>query len=385
VKRAALALAAVAVAGCNNLGGLGGPVPPLVQFQVEVTGDLSSVQPPPVSLQVALVWGAQWLTEPLCLLATIDPNTDQPTKDVISAGCRDPLGFVPARVAASVPVTIGTPTTLALYDNPSTDLLVGGITSRTAYASLVLYDDRSSDGTKGNGTLDLAQPHPAATGGRDGPDQQDMTDSPDIVYGASFVTMTAPDQRIMFLQGTFDPTAAFYPRSGCLDPNMNTPGGFYVLGASGFDPSTAVQISAMGMLPPETDPTSCTIAPNATIPIGQDGLIPTLISVATRAPADVQEVSCQEQTLDGSVRYRQPPADEPADFANRTMVCASVPSFDAGAQPNLTQLVVSGLPADRCKGLTHYTLRGCRESVSCAVPDWDFTANRPAWWPCTPP
>ena len=59
-----------------------------------------------------------------------------------------------------------------------------------------------------------------------------------------------------------------------------------------------------------------------------------------------------------------------------------IPSFDASSQSNLLQLVVSGLPTDHCKGLTHYTLRGCREDVSCAVPDWDFTANRPSWWPC---
>jgi hypothetical protein len=377
VKRAALALAALAAAGCNNLGGLGGPVPPLVQFNVEVTGDLSSVQPPPLSLQVALVWGAQWLTEPFCILP-VDPN-DLNAPDinkVIAAGCRDPFGFVPARVAASVPVTIGTPTTLPLYDNPSTDLLVGAITSRSAYASLVFYDDRD-----GNGTLDLAQSHPATMGGRDGPDQEDTNDSPDIVYGASFVTMTAADQRVSFLQGTFDPTAAFYPRNGCTDPSPSTPGGFYVLGAGGFDPTTALAEAAMGLLPPEQDPTLCTsVAEDSST-----ATIPTLISIAAKAPADVEEVSCDEQTLDGSTRYRQPPADKPSDLDLRTTACASLPAFDAGSQPNLTQLVVSGRPTDRCKGLTHYTLRGCRENVSCAVPDWDFTANPPAWWKCTPP
>jgi len=377
VKRAALALAAVAVAGCNNLQGLGGPVPPLVQLNVEVTGDLSSVQPPPVSLRVALVWGAQWLTEPFCILP-VDPNDPHATdiNKVIAAGCRDPLGFVPARVAASVPITIGTPTTLPLYDNPSTDLLVGAITSRSAYASLVFYDDRD-----GNGTLDLAQSHPATTGGRDGPDQQDTNDSPDIVYGASFVTMTAADQRVFFLQGTFDPTAAFYPRNGCTDPNPSTPGGFYLLGAGGFDPTTALAAAAMGLLPPEQDPTLCTsVAEDSST-----ATIPTLISINAQAPADVEEVSCDEQTLDGSTRYRQPPADQPSDLDLRTTACASLPAFDAGSQPNRHQFVVSGRPTDRCKGLTHYTLRGCRENVACTVPDWDFTANPPAWWTCSPP
>jgi hypothetical protein len=386
VSRASLALTALAVAtlGCNNLQGFGGPVPPLVQFNVEVTGDLTSLGVAPLhSPQVALLWGAQWLTEPFCVL----PAESSDAAAVIAAGCRDPFGFVPARATASVPVTIGTPTTLALYTDPASDLLVGTLTSRSGYASLVFYDD-----VDGDGTLGLSTALPAPSGGRDRPDDQPGAGSPDIVYGASFVTMTAPDQRVGFLQGTFNEAAAFYPRQGCADPNASTPGGFYVLGAGGFDASTALILSAMGMLPPETDPTSCTISPNPSAPAGPDGLIPQLISIAARQPADVAEIACEEQTLDGSVRYRQPPTDEPADFVNRTMACASLPSLGAGAVSpslNLTQLVVSGLDSgpsrDRCKGLTHYTLRGCREDVACAIPDWDFTANPPAWWPCPTP
>jgi hypothetical protein len=389
VRPATLALAAVGVAaaGCNDLQGFGGPVPPIVQFTVEVTGEL----PPavsPRSLQVALVWGAQWLPEPFCVIPTAYDLDPAGAADVIAAGCRDPFGFVPARVTASVPVTPGTPTTLPLYSDPSTDLLVGSITSRSGYASLVLYDD-----VDGDGTLGLSAPRPAPSGGRDGPDHVEMPDSPDIVYGASFLTMTEPDQRVAFLQGTFDPTAAFYPRQGCpapdpSDPTMNTANGFYVLGASGFDGSTALAISAMGMLPPETDLGQCAISPTPTAPVGPDGLIPAVISIAARAPtAALDEVSCVEQTLDGSVRYRQPPANEPADFAVRTTGCESLPSLGTGADPtlNLTQLIVSGQPGERCKGLTHYTLRGCREDVACALPDWDFTANPPAWWPCPPP
>jgi hypothetical protein len=393
VTRAALALTAIVVAatGCNNLQGFGGPVPPLVQFNVLVTGAL----PPgttPLSLQVALVWGAQWLPEPFCVIPTsadIDP-TD--ADKVIAVGCRDPLGFIPARVTASVPVTIGTPTTLPLSSDPSTDLLVGSITSRAGYASLVFYDD-----VDGDGTLGLSSARPAQSGGRDRPDDQPGADSPDIVYGASFLTMTAPDQRVAFLQGTFDPTAAFYPRHKCpapdpTDPTMNTANGFFVLGASGFgDAQMALIVSAMGMLPDEKDPTQCTISPDPTTPVGPDGLIPAVISIAAQTPtSDLDEVSCLEQTLDGSVRYRQPPTDKPADFVNRTTACENLPSFGGtGPSLNLTQLVVSGIVSgpstDRCKGLTHYTLRGCREAVDCAIPDWDFTASPPAWWPCNPP
>src|SRR4029079_5401531 len=108
------------------------------------------------------------------------------------------------------------------------------------------------------------------------------------------------------------------------------------------------------------------------------------IEIGARAPADVQEVGCDERTDDSSVRYREPPVEAP-DLASRMMACAHLPSFDTtggGLASDLVQLVISGRSFDRCKGLTHYTLRGCREDVNCPIPDWDFTANPPAWWPC---
>lgn len=349
------ALFCILSAGCSQLEGLGGSVPPLVQFQVEATGDLPGVTY--VSPRIALVWGAQWWTEPFCIL----PPESAAAAAVIGAGCRDPFGFVPALVAASVPVEIGTPTSLPLFEPPPTDILVGAVTSRVGYASLVFFDDRD-----GSGTLDLSTPHPTAFGG-DGPPEDDSVDSSDIIYGASFLTMTAPDQRVAFLHGTFDRTSAFYPRSGCLpDPGE----GFSVLGAGGFSAAAGVASSLAGTLPPE-DPTTCTNGTPET----------TLVAIDAQAPADVNEVSCAERTLDGSTRYREPPTDAP-DLTGRVSACASLPSFDAGDQPNLIQFVVSGRSTDHCKGLTHYTLRGCRENVACAVPDWDFTASPPAWWPC---
>jgi hypothetical protein len=364
VRRAILLVLFFALAaGCNNLQGLGGAVPPLVTFQVELTGNLDPLRPPGIttdrSLQVALVWGAQWWTEPFCVL----PPESASAAAVIAAGCRDPFGFVPNLVAAGVSAAIGTPTPLPLFDPPPTDVLVGTALSRIGYASLVFYDDRD-----GSGTLNLSESHPSAAGDDGGPDQQDTPDSNDVIYGASFLTMTAPDQRVSFLDGTFDETAAFYPRSGCPDPLD----GFRVLGAGGFSAAAGLASAVSGILPPE-DPSTCAGADldPATV----------LVTIAAQPPADVTEVSCSERTLDGTTRYRQPPTDQP-DFTGRVTACAHLPSFDAGDQTNLIQLVVSGQPTDHCKGLTHYTLRGCREDVSCAVPDWDFTANPPAWWPC---
>ncbi|HSZ82801.1 MAG TPA: hypothetical protein VLA14_10995 [Polyangia bacterium] len=387
--RRALALATLALAACGKLQGFGGPVPPLVTFNVAFTGDLTPLRPPGIasekSLQVAVVWGAQWLTEPFCVL----PPESDAAKAVIAAGCRDPFGFVPARASASAAVAADGTASLPLLQLPSADVLVGDVTARVAYASLVVYDDRN-----GNGTLDLSEPHRAPSGRDDGPDMNDTPDATDILYGASFLTMTAPDQRVAYREGAFD-TTGFYPRAGCGDP----PKGFSIDAASGFTFDSAKAATLAGVLPPEGDLALCAESPSGT-----------LVSIGARAPADVDEVGCDEPTDDGSSRYREPPVDDP-DLADRVWACAHLPSSGgfggapdggapdggapdggapdggagdggAGAASSLIQLVVSGRSSDRCKGLTHYTLRGCRESVTCALPDWDFTANPPSWWKC---
>ncbi|HXI56718.1 MAG TPA: hypothetical protein VNO55_11705 [Polyangia bacterium] len=345
---------ALAVAGCGDLKGLGGSQPPLMTFNAMTSGVAPAA---PRSLQVALVWGAQWLTEPFCVL----PAESDAAAAIIAAGCRDPFGFVPLRVAMSVPITADAPASLSLFDLPSADVMVGDVTARVAYGSLVVYDDRD-----GSGTLELATPHRTPSGGRRG-DFGDVADSADVIYGASFVTMTAPDQRVSYREGAFNETSAFYPRSGCDDP----PRGFAVIGAGGFTREAGLASAAAGQLPAE-DRSACTqAAPGDTV-----------VNVALQAPsAALREVGCVERADDSSTRYREPPADEP-DFSGRMTACAHLPTFDAGGQSSLIQLVVSGRDGDRCMGLTHYTLRGCRENVSCPVPDWDFTANPPAWWKC---
>jgi hypothetical protein len=356
----ALALVgALALPACGDLQDFGGLAPPLVTFQITFSGDLAPLRPPGItseqSLQVALIWGAQWLTEPFCVL----PAESAEAAAVIAAGCRDPFGFVPATVAANVPLAPSGPTSLSLAQLPTADVLVGDVTARVAYGSFVVFDDRDGNG------LQLAVPHRTPQGGRRGGDfNEEPTDSADIVYGASFLTMTMPDRRASYHEGG-PVSGAFYPRTGCppLEP------GFQVVGADGYMVDAAKLAMLGGQLPPET---GCfASAPDATT-----------IDIAAQAPADVQEVSCDERSLDSTIRYREPPAAAP-DFSGRVTACAHLPTFDTGSQPSsLIQLVVSGRATDRCKGLTHYTLRGCRENVTCTVPDWDFTATPPAWWPC---
>jgi hypothetical protein len=365
-------LGALALAACGKLQGFGGPAPALATFTVTLNGDPAAMQgvQDVHALRVGLVWGAQWLTEPFCVL---DPDTSvtQPAgsvdpKMVIDAGCRDTFGFVPANVATSVPLAASGPTTLTLTDLPSADLLVGDVTARVAYASLVVWDDRDD-----SGNLELAFPHRTATGRfRGGGDfmQKEVMDSPDVIYGASFFTMTKPDLRVAYREGDFVPSW-FYPRSGCMPPRP----GFSVVGAGGFSEDDGKKATLAGEFPAE-DPASCSdAAPDETT-----------VDILARPPADVEEVGCDERTEDSSIRYRPPPMEKP-DLTDRLTTCAHLPSYDTGSQQStLIQFVVTGRPTDRCKGLTHYTLRGCRENVSCAVPDWDFTAPgmQPSWWPC---
>jgi hypothetical protein len=364
VKRALCGLAMLLAAGCGKLEGFGGPAPPLATFNVVLHGELPTLGGSAAGIQnvrVALVWGEQWLTEPFCVLPAESPEAAA----VIDAGCRDPFGFVPATASVSVPIEVDVPTTLTLVQLPAADVLVGDVTARVAYGSLVVFNDIDD-----SGALELARPRRLPGRGSREPPPEPGDTSLDFIYGASFVTMTAPDQRVGYREGGWNPASAFYPRAGCDPP----PPGFSVLTAGGFSAATALASTLAGTLPPE-DPSTClAVQP-------PDG---TTIEIDAQNSRDLQELLCDERTTDSSVRYREPPADAP-DLATRTMACAHLPAFETGGgspASGLIQLVISGRADDRCKSLTHYTLRGCREDVNCALPDWDFTANPPSWWPC---
>jgi len=357
---AAPALLLALLPACDDLAGFGGEVPPLATLRVQVTGDLSAVRGAAApagdeSLRVALVWGAQWLPEQTCLAQGASPELAA----VRAAGCRNPFAFTPARVAASAAALPGVPLELSLFELPSADVMVGGLTSRVAYASLVVYDDRD-----GSGALELARPEHLPSDLNGPPDElEDDLTTADLVYGASLVAMTEPDARLAFREGTFNAGAAFYPRSGCGAPLP----GFSIVEAGGFTIAAALQATAEGHLPPQ-DPATCREAAPADA----------IISVPLRPSAEVREVGCQQRHADGAARYRQPPV-EPIDLTERPFACVPV------ADTDLVELVIAARPGDTCKGLTHYTLRGCdiATELACELPEWDYTAAPPSWWPCT--
>ena len=354
--RAAIVIAGIA--GCGDLSGLGGTVPPLATIDVQTTGDLAAVQVPGTTpvLRVALVWGAQWLPEPLCIV----PPDRASVAALVAAGCRDPFGFVPARVAGNAPLEADGTASIELFALPAADVMVGDVTARVAYGSLVGYDDRDGDGTL---TLGLSR----RLGGRDnnGPDEDPGRATLDRVYGASFASMTEPDRRLGFREGQFNTAAAFYPRSGCGDPLP----GFSIVAAGGFTAASAIAAQRDGRLPPE-DPATCSQA-----------ALGTPVAIAFRPPSELRELACEERVTDSSVRYREPPVDVP-ELADRTIACAPIPDFGTGQASGMRQAAVSGTTGDSCAGITHYVLRGCREDALCELPDWDITATPPAWWPC---
>jgi len=358
VTRIAFA-AAFAAAGCGgDLSGFGGTVAPLAAVQIQVTGDFASVQAPgsgAPTLRAALVWGAQWQTEPLCIL----PPDDASAAAMIAAGCRDPFGFVSDRVAINAPLAADGTAELDLFDLPAADVMVGGVTARVAYASVVVYDDRDGDGT-----LTLGRSN--RLGGREeGPPTDTGAQTADLVYAASFATMTAADSRLAFREGGFNEAAAFYPRSGCGDPLPS----FSIVSAGGFSAAAAIAATLARELPKE-DPAACREQPPDTV-----------MTLALRPPAELHELACEERVDDSSIRYREPTADMP-DLTGRTFACVKVPDFGSGKAAGMIQLAISGRSTDSCAGLTHYVLRGCRNDATCNVPTWDITATPPSWWPC---
>ena len=358
VTRALVAL--MLLGGCGDLAGFGGEVPALATVQVRVTGDFEAVRVPDATdedLRVALVWGAQWLPEPLCFLPPESPEVEA----VVAAGCRNPFAFTPDRVTVGVPITPDVPAALPLFALPSAEVMVGDVTARVAYASLVVYDDRDR-----SGTLELGRTPRLPAGGFD--DEMEVVPrTRDLIYGASFVAMTEPDTRLAFREGGFIETA-FYPRHGCGVP----PPAFSILSASGFSIEAAIAATAAGMLPSQ-DPARCAEA-------DPDDAI---VVIPLRPPAEVTEAACEQRRRDSSVRYRQPPVEAP-DLEERVFACASIPSFGGDTSTDgIIQLVVASRSDDYCRGLTHYTLIGCDEGgLVCDAPEWDFRAAPPAWWPC---
>lgn len=398
--------AAAAALGCTGeLAGLDAAATPLAELQVQVTGDFAALRPADTlaetpRLRLGLMWGAQVQADPFCLPLPGDASLTA----VRAAGCRDPFGFSMSRLGPSVPLQLGGVTRLPLMDLPLADLLIGDLTARIAYASIVVYDDRN-----GNQVLDQwrATEFPSGDamgpgkggpggGGPMGGEVAPPPDKPDLIYAASFVSMTKPDRRLAYREGGYDALSFYYPRWGCAEP----PKGFSVVGAGGFDLLALLgglfKPSQSGVSLPQLASESCSSA----------DLAAAVVELALQPTETYRDLICARRAgggmnsgiiASGAVTYREPPVKAlPLDKIS--WVCAPVAQGGgagkaggmggAGAgstalgqpKPAIVELIVSGLPGG-CRTVTHYIPRGCSSDPYCDDPEWQPPAP-PAWWPC---
>ena len=358
------------LSACGELKGLQDTPSPLGTVHVKL-GAASAAHG---DLYVALVWGAQYLSEPFCALP---PENAQAAK-VIARGCRDPLGFVPLRVGGVAPVGADGRAALDFYDLPGADVMVGTLTGRVAYASLVVFQDTDGDASLAIDCPDGGGHEGGGDGERDpncnrdarehGPDKRPQ----DTVRGASFISMGLPDRRVAFREGKFNAAAAFYPREQCTAP----PAGFSVLGAGGFSTLDLLSSLLKGELPPE-DPATCTT----------ESLEEAVVEVAL--PADPKGLpwglDCAAPSKLGTTRYSEPPKDAP-DFKKHTWACVGLPRLGGGeaapSGPPVQQLVVASAEDVHCPTVDHYLIAGCERDPTCDKPEWDRSSSVPEWWPC---
>jgi hypothetical protein len=376
LTRLSLPLLLVTALSCGEITGLEDRAVPLVRLSVRVEGEMP--RPPeelgaPLRPRVALVWGKQWMPEPFCIL----PAMSSEAAAVIDAGCRDSFGFVPARLGADVSVESDGSATFELLDLPAADVMVGDLTARIAYASVVVYDDRD-----GNRALDLRRPPRV----RDLDDEEHedeeeeggaglaetLAADSDRVHGASFISMTRSDKRLAFREGGFSEVAAFYPRMGCPPP----PEGFSVLGAGGFSASDVFSEKNLGALPSQ-DPESCSA----------EKTDEAVVVIEVPAAGDLDELACTVRrwgvSIGGSTRYYSPERAPKLD--DRSWACVGLPRLGPKTDDKASetvQLVVSGLKSDACKSVSHFLLRGCDRDPDCERPEWDLSETPPEWWPC---
>ena len=406
IHKALIALVGVlAIAGCTaELTGLDADATPLAELQVQVTGDLQAFRPLDTlketpRLRLGLLWGAQVQADPFCLPLPGDASMTT----VRVAGCRDPFGFSMARLGPSVALEPGKLARLPLMDLPLADLLIGDLTARVAYASVVVYDDRN-----GNGVLDLwrATEFPSGDtmgpgkggqgGGMGGDPAPVVVEKLDLVYAASFVSMTQPDRRLAYREGGYDSLSFYYPRWGCPDP----PKGFSLVGAGGFDLMALItglfKPGASGVTLPQMASESCSSA----------DLASSILELPLQPTPTFQDLICARRAgsgmssgiiASGSVTYREPPVKTlPLDKIS--WACAPVAQGGSAGKggmgqaagggstplgqpkPAIVELIVSGLPGG-CRTLTHYIPRGCSTDPYCDEPEWEPAAP-PSWWPC---
>jgi hypothetical protein len=309
-----------AASACGRVNDLSVPQQPLLVVHGHV--DLASLSRPNPSAALigSLVWAGLPTVNPVCLEFS-SPD--------IAAACPDPYGVFEAEIEEAAPVDANGDFDLTLFHLPAARVSIGDQTTRIAYGSLLVIED-----VDGNG-----QPtFPGGVRRRDRNDPPPSSNAPDRIVAASFYSLHAAQQRVVFREGGFVSPSFFYPED-CGEP----PTGFSILSAPPYTGTPAA-------------PTACIVAS-----------VDTRVDVPAVAPLDPTEglgLLCRPVQRDATVRQPQTDEEPPGKH-----VCLS---------PTVLAAVFNGL----CPSLRSYALRGCAQESQCPAPEWDITAAPPPWWPC---
>jgi hypothetical protein len=313
-------LAVALVAGCGRgVHDLSIASDPLVVLHGHV--DRSRVQRvhPEAPLLGALIWAGVPNINPVCVKF---PGTE------IQRACPDPYGVFYGEVERAAPVDDDGNFELTLFHLPRAAVSVGDEVTRIAYGSLLVVEDVDGDG----------QPSffPPPAGRRD-PTAPGPSGDPDTIVAASFHTLHDTQERVVFREGGFVADSNFYPAPGCDPP----PPGFSVETVPRYQDTPAL-------------PEQCSIRPvDATVP------------VPPVAAADALALMCR--AIGRDPRVREPRIDNQPP---------------PGATYCLGGDILAVVSGDGCGRLTAFTLKGCDHDPFCLSPEWDHTADPPAWWPC---
>jgi hypothetical protein len=327
-----LALALVG-AGCGRVHDLGVPSVPIVTFHGHV--DLASLEPPPQAPLIgALVWAAVAAVNPVCLPA---PPTG------LEGECADPYGVFDGEVGSGVPIDASGDFDVTLLSLPKASLAVGDSVTRISYGSLIVVEDLDGDG----------QPSfPMPVVGGQGPDLGAPTaaTSSDRIVGATFWSLNAPQQRIVFREGDFVSPSNFYPAcawTGADPPNVNVPPpGFSILG-----------------VPPRTDP----LPPPEACSVASPDV---RVTVAPISAAEGLGMICRPVQL-ADASFRRLPSGSPIHQGEQI--------WCSGDNSVMARLFTGD--GRVCASLRSYTLH-CALDPGCATPGSDFVEPAPSWWPC---
>jgi hypothetical protein len=205
----------------------------------------SSALPSEGSLRLGLVWLTASSPDAWCAVAqgqlfglppssggaegfTPHVEVTEALRELTTRVCRDPLGVTPALVGPSVSVSLtqlqeGAELELPLQHLPSAEVLFGTPDARVGYASVVLFEDLDGDGAL---TLGEA-PRISRWGGDDRAREGEPRREADRVYGASFMSLATPHERLVYQEGA-SLEGLFYPEVGCPE----RPQGFSVMRSS---------------------------------------------------------------------------------------------------------------------------------------------------------